>query len=223
MIRYLSRLTLNSEASAKALMPLLNPWEPSQAADAHHRLIWSSMSDSHARERDFLWRHDGDGRFLVLSARPPRASDLFLPPQTKAFEPMLAPGDRLAFVLRANATKSVKTGQGRGEKVDVVMARLHDIPKEERAGARARLAGEAAQVWMVAQGERHGFKPLETGVESYRVLDLARRRGRASLGILDLSGTIEVTDPATFLPALAQGFGRAKAWGNGLMLIRRAK
>ena len=33
---------------------------------------------------------------------------------------------------------------------------------------------------------------------------------------------IEVTDPPAFLARLAAGFGRAKAFGCGLMLIRRA-
>ncbi len=42
-------------------------------------------------------------------------------------------------------------------------------------------------------------------------------------GVLDLEGEIEVTDPAAFATALAQGFGRAKAWGCGMMLIRRAR
>lgn len=37
----------------------------------------------------------------------------------------------------------------------------------------------------------------------------------------DLEGEIVVEDPAKFLAALARGFGRAKAFGCGLMLIRR--
>ncbi len=223
MSSYLSRLTLNNAASACALRPLLNPDNPSLAADVHHRLIWSVMSDSHARKRDFLWRHDGKGRFMVLSARPPKASDLFLPPETKAFEPDLQRGDRLVFLLCANATRSKKTGRARGQRSDVVMDLLHGLAREDRAGARQGLAEKAGIAWMEVQGQTRGFRPVRTQVEGYTVLDLARRNNRrASLGILDLKGEIEITDPATFLPALVQGFGRAKAWGNGLMLIRRA-
>ncbi len=37
----------------------------------------------------------------------------------------------------------------------------------------------------------------------------------------DLEGEIVIEDPAKFLAALACGFGRAKAFGCGLMLIRR--
>ena len=224
MSRYLSRLTLNTAASARALMPLLNPDDKAQAADAHHRLIWSVFSDSHARERDFLWRHDGKGRFMVLSARAPRQSDLFLPPETKAFEPDLRAGDRLHYLLRANATKSRKTGEGRGKRVDVVMDLLHELPPEDRAAARPDLAKKAGANWMEVQGEARGFRPVATLTEGYTVLEMERRGGkRASLGVLDLSGEIEITDSSRFLTALAQGFGRAKAWGCGLMLIRRSR
>ena len=40
--------------------------------------------------------------------------------------------------------------------------------------------------------------------------------------VLDFTGVLEVRDPAAFLAAIARGFGRAKAFGCGLMLIRRA-
>ena len=48
------------------------------------------------------------------------------------------------------------------------------------------------------------------------------RKGQPQFGILDLTGRIEIADPAVFLALLARGFGRAKAFGCGLMLIRRA-
>jgi CRISPR system Cascade subunit CasE len=51
---------------------------------------------------------------------------------------------------------------------------------------------------------------------------VGKRRRQPQFGVLDLAGTIEVTDSDAFLAALAQGFGRAKAFGCGLMLIRRA-
>jgi CRISPR system Cascade subunit CasE len=44
----------------------------------------------------------------------------------------------------------------------------------------------------------------------------------ASFGVLDFAGLIEVADPSVFVARLGQGFGKAKAFGCGLMLIRRA-
>ena len=233
MTLYLSRLTLNREAPAAALLPLLNPQEPGPAADAHHRLIWSVFADSADRKRDFLWRHDGQGRFYTLSSRPPQSSGLFHPPETKVFNPFLRAGDRLQFTLRANATKDraevsrMEKGARRGKsrRVDVVMDLLRTAPKgENRAAIRDRTAQAAAEAWMTRQGASRGFETRTTMVEGYSTIEPGRsRRQGATFGILDLAGFIAVSEPDAFLVALAAGFGRAKAWGCGLMLIRRVR
>jgi len=225
MSLYFSRLSLNPAPSARAMIQLINPETANAAADAHHRLIWTAFSDAKDRRRDFLWRYDGDNRFYTLSARPPRPNDLFGEPAIKTFEPALAIGDRLDFVLRANATKTSK--QAGGKRVDVVMDLLYDEPREKRSERRMELAQLAGEAWLVRQGTVKGFAPFKTVIEGYTVLELgheaAKRKDRPRLGVLDLSGTLTVTDPNLFLPALAQGFGRAKAWGCGLMMIRRAR
>jgi CRISPR system Cascade subunit CasE len=41
------------------------------------------------------------------------------------------------------------------------------------------------------------------------------------LATVDFEGTLEVADPARFLDALVRGVGPAKAFGCGLMLVRR--
>jgi CRISPR system Cascade subunit CasE len=41
------------------------------------------------------------------------------------------------------------------------------------------------------------------------------------VGVLDFEGMLVVEAPELFLASVAQGFGRAKAFGCGLMLIRR--
>lgn len=233
MTLYLSRLTLNRDAPAAALLPLLNPREPGTAADAHHRLIWSVFADSAERKRDFLWRHDAQGRFYTLSSRRPRSSALFDPPETKIFNPVLRMGDRLQFTLRANATKDravvsrmeKAARRGKSRRVDVVMDLLRTAPQgEKRAEVRDRTAQAAAAAWMIRQGAVKGFEPRMTIVEGYSTIELGRsRRQGATFGILDLAGEIAVTKPEAFLTALAAGFGRAKAWGCGLMLIRRIR
>ncbi|WP_227284941.1 type I-E CRISPR-associated protein Cas6/Cse3/CasE [Boseongicola sp. H5] len=233
MTLYLSRLRLKRDPRTEALKALIDPEGPG-ALDAHHRLIWTLFADHPDRRRDFLWRADGRGRFYALSVRPPAPAPLFESPDVKEFAPDLARGDRLSFVLRANATKALKR-EGRGERADVVMALLHKLPGQQAPGREARsqrpeqrmdLARRAAQDWLAAQGARDGFSVEALEVQDYSVTalpgHLGRRRGQPQFGILDLSGTLGVTDPGVFLPALARGFGRAKAFGCGLMLIRRA-
>lgn len=221
MTLYLSRLRLSQNPSVQALDALLNPEGQGARADAHHRLIWAAFADAPDRRRDFLWREDGKGSFFTLSARPPLASDLF-DADVKPFAPVLQAGDRLAFTLRANATRDRK-GLGR---VDVVMDALHGIAPEERADQRMAVAQREGAAWLVRQGEGAGFRVVQVDVGDYSVAALpghkGKRKGQPQFGILEMSGVVQVTDPAVFLAQLARGFGRARSFGCGLMLIRRA-
>lgn len=231
MTLYLSRLRLSDEPSVKTLGALINPDAAGPRRDAHHRLIWSIFADDPAATRDFLWRTEGRGEFLTLSRRPPAPNALFAPPETREFDPDLRPGDRLAFALRANATRTEKTGRlsanGKEHKrhVDLVMDALKPVPAGERSGFRMTLAQQVAGKWLAGQGAAHGFTPNHVAVADYSVSVLpghkGPRRGQPQFGILDLTGVLIVTDPEAFLARVATGFGRAKAFGCGLMLIRR--
>jgi CRISPR system Cascade subunit CasE len=231
---YLSRARVRSargEALA-AIAPLLIPDDSSARAGHAHRILWLLFQQGPEARRDFLWREEDRGRFLVLSQRPPTDARGLFELETKPFAPTLAPGDRLAFALRANpviTSKEAGAGEAkdkraRGKRVDVVMHELYGVPRGERAQVRDRIATEAGTRWLTAQGARAGFRlagaPI---VESYSQIAVARRRGRsAGIAVLDLKGLIEITDPTAFLAKLTVGFGAAKAFGNGLMLIRRA-
>lgn len=223
MTLFFSRLTLNRSAGNVALKAVLDPDHAAAAMDAHHRLMWVLFGDGPDRRRDFLWRAEGAGRFYVLSAREPVPHDLFEPPEIKPFAPVLAAGDRLEFMLRANATRQ-RQSIGR---VDVVMDALHALPAGERAAVRMDLAQREGTAWLERQGKQAGFQPVAVRVEDYGVRALpgqsGGRRGQRQFGILEFSGELEVKEPALFLEHLAQGFGRARAFGCGLMLIRRAR
>lgn len=218
MSLYLSRLTVARDPAISALDALLDPAHEGARMDAHHRLLWSAFAGDPAADRDFLWRAEGQGRFITLSARAPQASPLFAPPEVKPFAPDLAAGDALEFVLRANATRA-RRGVGR---VDIVMDALKPVPRPERAAQRMALAQEAAQGWMAGQGARAGFDLTALAVEDYSTVALpGKRKGRPQFGVLEMTGRLTVTDPAAFVDKLAKGFGRARAFGCGLMLIRR--
>jgi CRISPR system Cascade subunit CasE len=216
---YMTRLSLKRSPDIDALGQLIDPGHRGRRADAHHRLIWSVFAGDPAAKRDFLWRAMGQGRFLVLSPQPPRESALFEPPEAAEFAPALSHGDRLAILLRANATRTVVEADGRKRHRDVVMEALKPMPKGERAPVRMDLAQSAGRAWLEGQGTRAGFAVEDADVSAYRVVETRKRGPR--FGVIDLEGVIALTDPAAFLARLAQGFGRAKAFGCGLMLIRR--
>ena len=107
--------------------------------DAHHRLVWALFAGDPDRKRDFLWRSEGKGRFLILSPEVPSAdgAGLFAPPEVKPFAPDLRAGDRLGFVLRANATRTRKLDPDRpAKRVDVVMDAIHHLPPGQHSDAR---------------------------------------------------------------------------------------
>jgi CRISPR system Cascade subunit CasE len=234
---WLSRARLKHDASAAALAPILLPADPDARAGATHRLLWTLFADAPDRRRDFLWREEprggvrpGRASFLVLSARPPLDRHGLFEVESKPFEPDLAPGDRLAFALRANPVVTrPDLDTGRHRRHDVVMDRLHALPKGARAEPRFAATLEAGEAWLSAQGERAGFRlSRSTGatrlrVDGYEQVRIPRGRGQRAItfSVLDLEGALKVQTPDLFLAALTRGFGKAKAFGCGLMLIRR--
>jgi CRISPR system Cascade subunit CasE len=237
---FLSRARVRRDVPSSALRELFVPSGDSERTAAGHKLVWTLFADSPGRERDFLWREGRPGDFYVLSRRPPDdRHGLFELDAPKPFAPVLREGDRLAFALRANATVSRGGAPGvRGKRCDVVMDAIHATPRGERAEARRDAIIEAGLGWIARQGEKSGFilprgePSLREGAESvdrdqsvrvmgYRTLRISHGRVPAQLGILDFEGVLEVREPEVFVSALTGGFGRAKAFGCGLMLVRR--
>jgi CRISPR system Cascade subunit CasE len=227
---FLSRARLRRDGALAALARLLVPDDAAARTAAAHRLVWALFADGADRARDFLWREEAPGRFLTLSRRPPENPEGLFDLDTQAFAPALAAGDRLGFALRANPVVARPDTPGqRGRRHDVVMDALRNLPHDQRAAARLETAAEAGRAWFTRQGARHGFRPLgQPGVDGYQRIRIQRdekesksQKSGLVFGQLDIDGIIEVEDPARFLDSLAQGFGRARAFGCGLMLIRR--
>ena len=240
MSLHLSRLRLRQDPDIAALARLLLPEEAGARLDAGHRLLWSLFADNPDRARDFLWREDAGGSwqratFLVLSRRPPHDARGLFAVETKPFAPVLAAGQRLGFRLRASpSASSAPAGFGqRGKRIDPVARALSRFSGEERATRRHAVLQEVGAGWLARQGARAGFTLCEDGgpegagrprvaVDGDRWHALPREGGKPPVRFssLDLEGVLRVEDPSAFVAALAEGFGRAKAFGCGLMLIR---
>jgi len=239
---WFSRLTLKRDDDAIApLLQELAPADSGAAMSTGHRLMWSVMApetrglyDRARPDREegaaFLWREVEAGRkFYLLGPRPVESSPFFRI-ESKPYAPEFAAGDRLAFDLRANATVSRKgnaDGKGRSRRSDVAMDRLR---AQESAGAdaatrgqrREKAAEDAAADWLRRIGERDGFVLRALRLDAYRVETLPRRGRDADIGVFDLQGALEIVDGERFRARVGAGFGRAKAFGCGLMLLRRA-
>lgn len=236
---YLSRARLTT--SHERLGPLLFPDDPSRRVAASHRLVWTLFS-ADQKDRPFLYREETNslaagraarGAFFVLSREKPGDGGGLFHVETKRFQPRLAAGDRLSFSLRANPTvqtSKVENGRRVASRHDVVMHAIHKVARPQRNAARAGAVRAAGLAWLERQAGEGGFRlhdPERVTIDGYAQVLVdpeGRRRGkRAVHSRLDFSGELEVTDPDVFLARLATGFGRARSFGNGLMLIRRPR
>ncbi|GAA5443996.1 hypothetical protein Misp06_02176 [Microbulbifer sp. NBRC 101763] len=81
----------------------------------------------------------------------------------------------------------------------------------------------ASRHWLIDRGSRMGFDiyPPKLHSNGYR-WNLLPKKGRgAGFCSVDYRGELLVTDPELFLQKICTGIGPAKAFGCGLMLIRR--
>lgn len=227
---FLSRARLKPDQSTAALMPILLNGKR-LASHAGKALVWSLFADDEDRKRDFLWRWDGHrpgrliGEFLILSNRPPVNPHNLFDLDTQDFAPALAPGDRLAFRLRANAVvRQRKEGNPRSTKHDVVMSELRKHPKDARRDLRETVMAAVGKTWLHRQLVKAGASPIddELRIDGYQQHSIPDSRRTIEFSSLDFDGVLTVADPALFLQALMHGFGSAKAYGCGLMLIKRA-
>lgn len=153
-----------------------------------------------------------------------------------------------AVVSRKAKTNDASTKRTRGVRHDVTMDALHSVPKEARAQKRYEVAECEGVKWLSQQLVNSGaqLRPvvgdefcfgwdeetttaplLDCRLNAYEVVQLKRsHKGgghrAGTLGIVDLEGTLIVNDPTEFIGTVARGFGKAKAFGCGLMLLKRA-
>jgi len=102
---------------------------------------------------------------------------------------------------------------------DFKMSR-HDFMQQQLQAAE-----QASRRWLEKKGELSGFM-LETDIQTSRYLSHslshAKKKRNAAYSSMDYQGVLRVVDADTFIEQIARGFGSAKRFGCGLMLIRRA-
>ena len=242
---FFSRLTLQRKAPQVApILRVLQPESPGDRVSVTHRLLWTAMppearkqtaSDPNAgRAATFLWRASNrPGQYYLLGPRPVDTGGFFSI-ESKEFEPIIEVEDRLAFALRLNATVDRKVGTDASGKAirkrcDVAMDLIRNEERNRDGAFRRRdhrmgLADTALRRWFSQRAEPFGMSLEHLILDSYRTQRIPRRRGKSGcLGVFDIRGVLTVTSPNRFADRLAKGIGRGKAFGCGLMLIRRPR
>lgn len=96
--------------------------------------------------------------------------------------------------------------------------------KNGRNKLEAQLANameDAAVTWLKKRGSAHGFELNSVQATGYRWNALPEKGRNAGFSSMDYEGVLTVTEPDKLLQCLARGLGPSKAFGCGLMLIRR--
>ncbi len=200
-----------------------------------HQWLWQMFPAPAGTARDFLFRrHEVDGllRYYVVSNRRPQCSHMSWNVQVRDYAPQVSAGTRLRFELRANPAVR-HSRDGKSSRHDVVMEAKRKMLAERGLSRWAdwtddtrpdlySIVQQSCSAWLARRGETLGFE-VDAGslvAEAYQRHDEAGQRD-LQFTTIDFSGSLAVTDSEAFGRTLLHGIGPAKAFGCGLLLVRR--
>lgn len=198
------------------------PWEAARNPYNLHRQLWhlfpgedreSRSSDDETRQ-GFLFRIEENStgrpaRLLVQSRRAPTRADGLLLVGTREINPCPSAGQRLSFVLTANPVKTIVDAQRdakpgkQSEKCRVPL-----IKEEDQRQWLLRKLGEAGEIEAVS-------------VLPHAPLYFRKGNRGGKLVTATFEGELRVSNPDRLTTLLENGIGPAKAFGCGLLLVRR--
>ena len=222
--------------------------ELAQSSYAEHQWLWKFFPSRADQMRDFIFRrheHEQMPRFYVVSQRPPAAFSEAWQVQSRLYDPQLQEGQRLSFQLRANPVIARKNDAGKSQRHDVVMqakkqllaeyglskeAKWADWNDESNKPLLYELVQKHCAEWLDGVAKRNGFEIALTDedvpqrrlqVDAYEQSKAGKRDYNIRFSAVDFSGELLVTNPELFQLALCKGLGHAKAFGCGLLLVRK--
>lgn len=210
-------------------------WELGDNLYRAHQLAWRLFSDGTERERDFIFRWELAARqyptlYVVSSRKPDDRDGLFRAVDTKPYQPTVAEGEEFVFQLRVNPVVKRRDEDGRQVVADVVMDAKS---KSDRSSSQAELVHTSCLAWLTDGSDRPsraanaGFYVDSDSFEASNYVPhrfrKSRGASRVTISTCDLSGVLKVEDPDRFVVALTQGIGASKAFGCGLLMIKRAR
>ena len=225
---YFSRVSINpSTVDVKHLAGLA-------CADGYreHQQLWRLFDEDPDAKRDFLFRREqvnGWPRFFIVSARKPTKTDGIWNIENREYEPKLHSGQQLAFSLRVNPVVTRTGDDGKKHRHDVVMNLKKQIGYQQVPGNKRppliHLVEQAGLEWLEKRAEKHGFvfNAGTVRVDAYTQNRAFKKRNNQPIhySTLDFKGVLTVIEPDIFKATLYGGVGPAKAFGCGLLLVRR--
>jgi CRISPR system Cascade subunit CasE len=205
-----------------------------------HQWLWRLFAAPAGTPRDFLFRRQevqGVPRYHLVSRRPPQSPGPDWQLQIREYAPQLLAGERLSFELCASPTvRHDRTGKS--QRHDVVVEAKKKLLAERGLSIWADwvdadrpalydLVQSSCVAWLAKRGARGGFELDASRCVAMSYQQYGRRsRPGAEAGLqfstVELAGELTVRDPDAFAHVLFNGLGSAKAFGCGLLLVRRS-
>jgi CRISPR system Cascade subunit CasE len=195
--------------------------------------MWALVSQYENQQRDFLYRVEYDAYqniehiYLLAPYRVSPKNNNVRITISPEYKPMLEKKERLYFKLRANPVVK-RRENGKAREYGLVMDAKWRFRRDGRTYQEERsldeLVHEVCMKWLIKKGEQHGFsvKQFEVAIDNGRKYSIkSAGKQEYMLRTQDFSGVLTVADPELFIRALYKGIGPAKAFGCGLMLVRR--
>jgi CRISPR system Cascade subunit CasE len=219
---FFSRITLNPIANRAdyASIACNNTYK-------EHQVLWELFNNNPDAERDFIYRYEpvrNTPAYYIVSKRKPIDSSGLWNIQVKDYSPVIKEGQCFSFILRVNPVKTKE-----GKRHDIVMHEKHkmdykNLNKKERLSQQA-LVEKVGYEWLASRALQSGFSINDTavGIDAYQPHTSGRKKGKKEIrySTMDFQGTLEVVNVEAFEKTLMEGIGKAKAFGCGLLLIRK--
>ncbi len=225
---YLNRVTLSPQVDHQQLAKVL-----SEDSYQEHQMLWTLFCGDPDKERDFLYRRvleNGRIKYYILSERiPVDKSGIWQVDPPKVYEPKLSRGKKLYFILRVNPVITFTAPDGKKRRHDIVMHEktligYKQMPKQERPSIQ-QIVQKSCIEWLNLRTDKNGFafKTDEVIADGYRQHHSRSKKSNKYIrySTVDFQGVLTVTDPERFKLALFNGIGKSKAFGCGLILVRR--
>jgi CRISPR system Cascade subunit CasE len=198
------------------------PWDVVRNPYEIHRQLWrlfpgekkETRKNAEEARRGFLFRLESHQpgrplRLLIQSRRVPAPAAELTIVGTREFQPQPTHGQRLAFLLTANPVKTIIDAQREAKQ----------LKKSEKC--RVPLIYETEQRdWL--KRKLMGAGEIET-VDVLPHAPMFFRKGNrgGKLATVTFEGVLRVIEPEPLVRHLENGIGPAKAFGCGLLLVRR--
>jgi CRISPR system Cascade subunit CasE len=233
--QFFSKITLRDSVPISVLRTLLTD------GYAPHKTLWQLLSHSPNQQRNFLFRYDVEPRsglpqFYVLSEQRPIENELWSVQvarhsYTEFLQHLnILEGSTFRFSLRANPTysppKKHRATPSEKRRDLIIHLRKH-IPKNAdgvREESHAETEHRACKEWLKRR-QNLGFELVAPDesllVRQYDQIRFRHKEHITMLSRVDMEGVLRVTDVQKFQDNLTKGIGHGKAFGCGLLLIRR--